>query len=75
MATPPWTLTKRRDKNSWWEIQKVVLFFKKMLQVASHKELVYSHLPAILQTIHVRGTRHAEYWYTIRDRPISDIHQ
>ena len=69
-----WTLTKRMEKKldgNYTRMLRAIL--NKSWRQHPTKQQLYSYLPPITKTIHVRRTRHAGHCWRSRDELISDI--
>ena len=61
-------------EKAWWELWKDASYcFKQSSKQHSSKQLPYSHLPFILQTIQVRWTQHAGHCWRSKDELIINI--
>ena len=69
-----WTLTKRLEKkldSNYTRMLRAIL--NKSWRQHSTRHQLYGHLPPIMKTIEVRGTRHAVHCWRSRDELISDV--
>ena len=69
-----WTLTKRREKKldgNYTRMLRAIL--NKSWKQHPTKPQLYGHLPPIMKTIQVRGTRHAGHCWRSRGGLISDV--
>ena len=69
-----WTLTKRLEKKldvNYTRMLRAILNKSWRQHLTKHQ--LYSHLPPIKKTIHVRRTKHAGHCWTSRDELISDV--
>ena len=69
-----WTLTKRLEKkldSNYTRMLRAILNKSWRQQPTRHQ--LYGHLPPIMKTIQVRGTRHAGHSWRSRDELIRDV--
>ena len=69
-----WTLTKRLEKKldgNYTRMLRAIL--NKSWRQQPTKRQLYSHLPPITKTIHVRRTRHTGHCWRSKDEIISDV--
>ena len=69
-----WTLTKRLEKKldgNYTRMLRAIL--NKSWRQHPTRHQLYGHLPPIMKTIQVRGTRYAGHYWRSRDELISDV--